>query len=366
MWERRLCRGVSGLRKRMHRLHLPLIHQQFRPLSVVLQPAEARVDIPLFKNLPKSVTIVEVGPRDGLQNEREVLSTATKIRFINKLAETGLKVIETTSFVSPKMIPMMADATQVYEGIEKRPGVTFPVLTPNMQGFEAAIKAGCDHVAVFAAASEKFSQRNINCSIEESINRFVPVLKAAQEAKVRVRGYVSCVLGCPYEGYVPPERVAMVAKRLYDLGCYEISLGDTVGFGTPASTAAMLLKVSEVIPIEHLAVHFHDTYGQALANILMALQMGIRTIDSSVGGLGGCPYAKGASGNVATEDVVYMLNGMGIETGVDLEKLLRVSTWITSILGRDPQSKAAKALRARQPHPFPDEFDFDEPPIWHH
>lgn len=289
------------------------------------------------------VRIVEVGPRDGLQNESQRVSTETKIEFIKRLADTGLKTIEATAFVSPKWVPQMADHAEVMRGLERREGVSYPVLVPNLRGFEAAVAAGATEVAVFAAASETFSQRNINCSIAESLERFAPVFDAARAAQVRVRGYVSCVLGCPYEGAVNPVRVADVAARLFDAGCYEISLGDTIGVGTPNRTKAMLATVFERVPVENLACHFHDTYGQAVANIYAAMESGVRFFDASVSGLGGCPYAPGAAGNVATEDLVYMLNGMDVETGVDLDRLIAAGAFICEKLGRQTQSKVARA-----------------------
>uniref|UniRef100_A0A1A8S3K7 hydroxymethylglutaryl-CoA lyase n=3 Tax=Nothobranchius TaxID=28779 RepID=A0A1A8S3K7_9TELE len=293
--------------------------------------------------LPETVKIVEVGPRDGLQNEKVVVPTEAKINLINMLSESGLPVIEATSFVSPKWVPQMVDQVEVMKGIKKKPGVSYPVLTPNLRGFQAAVKAGASEVAIFGAASELFSKKNINCSVEESLQRFDEVMKAAKEAAVPVRGYVSCVVGCPYEGKVAPEKVAHVAKRLYSMGCYEISLGDTIGVGTPGSMTEMLEAVSREVPVSALAVHCHDTYGQALANILVALQMGISVVDSSVAGLGGCPYAQGASGNVATEDVVYMLHGLGIKTGVDLLKLMDAGAFICRALNRKTNSKVAQA-----------------------
>ncbi|KAG5266827.1 hypothetical protein AALO_G00236670 [Alosa alosa] len=271
---------------------------------------------------PKTVKIVEVGPRDGLQNEKEMVSTGVKIQLINMLSETGLPVIEATSFVSSKWVPQMADHVDVLKGITKSPHVKYPVLTPNLHGYQAAVEAGASEVAVFGSASETFSKKNINCSIEESMLRFKEVISSAKQADIPVRGYVSCALGCPYEGDVEPAKVTEVAKMLYDLGCYEVSLGDTIGVGTPKSMAKVLQSVMKEVPSSALAVHCHDTYGQALANILIALQMGISVVDSSVAGLGGCPYAPGASGNVSTEDVVYMLHGMGIETGVNLSKVI--------------------------------------------
>lgn len=295
-------------------------------------------------SLPSRVKIVEVGPRDGLQNEMTVVPTEVKIKLIDMLSEAGLPVIEATSFVSPKWVPQMADQVDVMKGIMKQHNVSYPVLTPNLKGFQAAVAAGAKEVAIFGAASEKFSQKNINCSIEESLQRFYDVMKASKEARIPVRGYVSCVLGCPYEGLVAPSKVAEVAKKLYSMGCYEISLGDTIGVGTPGSMTKMLSAVIEEVPANCLAVHCHDTYGQALANILVALQMGVSVVDSSVAGLGGCPYAKGASGNVATEDVVYMLNGLNIQTGVNLQKLLDAGAFICSSLNRRSGSKVAQAL----------------------
>jgi len=264
------------------------------------------------------------------------------------LSNTGLSVIEATSFVSPKWVPQMADANEVLRSIDRKPGIQYPVLTPNLQGFEKAMEAGAKEVAVFTAASEAFSRKNINCSIDESLARFQPVLDAAKANGVPVRGYVSCVMGCPYQGEVAPEAVAHVSKALYDRGCYEISLGDTIGVGTPVATWNMLSAVMQHVPVEALAVHFHDTYGQALSNIMLAMQMGVATVDSSVAGLGGCPYARGASGNVATEDVLYMLNGMGVETGVDMDRLLAASHYITGQLHIRPASKACRALMGRR------------------
>ncbi|MDF2179954.1 hydroxymethylglutaryl-CoA lyase [Aliiglaciecola sp. CAU 1673] len=295
---------------------------------------------------PKKVRIVEVGPRDGLQNEKTEIALKHKIALVEDLANAGLQVIETGSFVSPKWVPQMADSAAVFQGIKRQQGVTYSALTPNMQGFEAALAAGADEVAIFGAASESFSQKNINCSIEESLQRFAPLMEAAKAKGIRVRGYVSCVLGCPYEGEINPIKVAEVSRQMLDMGCYEISLGDTIGVGTPLKTARMLEVVKHQVPLEQLAVHFHDTYGQALANILVALQMGINVVDSAVAGLGGCPYAKGASGNVASEDVVYMLHGMGISTGIDLDKLVSAGNAIVSALGRPNQSKVAKAILA--------------------
>jgi len=294
--------------------------------------------------LPKYVKIVEVGARDGLQNEAAV-SLEDKIILVNALSETGLKMIETGSFVSPKWVPQMADSSVLFSRIERGDGITYSALTPNLKGLEAAIAAGADEVAVFGAASESFSQKNINCSVEESLQRFEPLMARAEQAGLRVRGYVSCVLGCPYDGEIAPKKVAMVAQRLYQMGCYEISLGDTVGVGTPLAVKTMLTEVIKVVPVDKLAVHFHDTYGQALANIYSALELGISVVDSAVAGLGGCPYAKGASGNVATEELVYLLNGLGIISGVDLEKLVTAGWDISKALGKVPNSKVALALK---------------------
>ncbi|KAJ1526786.1 hypothetical protein ONE63_008357 [Megalurothrips usitatus] len=288
---------------------------------------------------PQFVQIVEVGPRDGLQNEPIKVPTNIKIELINRLVAAGLRTVEATSFVSPKWVPQLADGTEVLKGIDRKPGVNYPVLVPNLKGLDAAIAAGAEEIAVFGAASESFSQKNINCSIEESLVRFSDVVREAVNRGLRVRGYVSCVLGCPYEGKISPHKVAKVASAMVDMGCYEISLGDTIGVGTPGEMDLMLSEVSRLVPVNHLAVHCHNTYGQALANILMALQHGVSVVDSSVAGLGGCPYAKGASGNVSTEDVVYMLHGMGIETGVDLEKLIDAGNFISSFLNRPTSSK---------------------------
>lgn len=297
-------------------------------------------------NLPKHVKIVEVGPRDGLQNEKQAIDTATKVELIARLGASGLKTIEATAFVSPKWVPQMADNAEVMRQITRLNGVTYPVLTPNLKGLEAALATGVTEVAVFAAASEAFSQKNINCSIAESIERFVPVIESAREHGVAVRGYVSTVVGCPYQGDVPPEKVAEVSKALFDLGCYEISLGDTIGVGTPLKVQTMLAEVSKAVPMDKLAGHFHNTYGMAIANIYASLQMGMAVFDASVAGLGGCPYAKGASGNVATEDVVYLLNGLGIDSGVDLTRVVETAVWVSAQLGRAPASNVAKALSA--------------------
>jgi hydroxymethylglutaryl-CoA lyase len=297
--------------------------------------------------LPKQVRMVEVGPRDGLQNEARTVPAAIKIALIERLAEAGLAVVEAGSFVSPKWIPQMADTADVLAGLKRKPGVAYPVLVPNMKGFDAARVAGVDEIAIFGAASEKFSQRNINCSIAESLERFAPVAAAAKQHGLRVRGYISCVVDCPYEGPIAPAAVADVAEKLLALGCYEISLGDTIGTGTASRIEKMIEAVAARVPIERLAVHFHDTYGQALANILASLAKGVAVIDSSVAGLGGCPYAKRASGNVASEDVLYLLSGLGIATGVDMTKLAAAGQFISGELGREPASKVARALAAK-------------------
>uniref|UniRef100_A0A0V0IFQ1 hydroxymethylglutaryl-CoA lyase n=1 Tax=Solanum chacoense TaxID=4108 RepID=A0A0V0IFQ1_SOLCH len=295
-------------------------------------------------SVPEVVKIVEVGPRDGLQNEKTIIPTEVKVELIKLLVSSGLPVVEATSFVSPKWVPQLADGKDVIEAVRNLTGVRLPVLTPNLKGFEAAVAAGAKEVAIFAAASESFSRSNINCSIEDSLSRYRDVALAAKSHSIPVRGYVSCVVGCPIEGAVSPSKVAHVAKELVDMGCFEISLGDTIGVGTPGTVIPMLDAVTQVVPVEKLAVHFHDTYGQALSNILVSLQMGISIVDSSVSGLGGCPYAKGASGNVATEDVIYMLNGLGVKTNVDLRKLLLAGDFICKHLGRPSGSKAAIAL----------------------
>lgn len=294
-----------------------------------------------------AVTIVEVGPRDGLQNEASPVSTADKIALITGLAEAGVSVIEAGSFVSPKWVPQMADSAAVLAGLPALPGVRLPVLVPNLQGLAAAQAAGVSEIAIFGAASEAFSQRNINCSIEESLARFRPVTEAALAAGLRVRGYVSCVLGCPYQGAVPVADVVRVSEALAAMGCYEISLGDTIGVGTAGAARALVKTLAGSLGMGRVAVHFHDTYGQALANILACLEEGVRTVDSSIAGLGGCPYAKGASGNVATEDVVYLLNGLGLSTGIDLDKLAAVGRQISAVLGRAPGSKVGQALAAK-------------------
>lgn len=294
------------------------------------------------------VRIIEVGPRDGLQNEKQVVTTATKLGLIERLAKAGLRHIEATSFVSPKWVPQMADHAEIMAGLPALPGVHYPVLTPNLKGYEAAVAAGAKEVAVFAAASEAFSQKNLNCSIAESIARFEPVFAAAAKDGVRVRGYVSCVVACPYEGPVAPAKVAEVAERLRALGSYEVSLGDTIGTGTPASVLRMLEAVAARVPLAELAGHFHDTYGMGVANVHASYQFGLRCFDSSVAGLGGCPYAKGATGNVATEDVVYLLNGLGADTGIDLDALVDAGAWISEALGRPTGSRVARALLARR------------------
>jgi hydroxymethylglutaryl-CoA lyase len=298
--------------------------------------------------LPQRVKIVEVGPRDGLQNESQLVPSAVKVELIDRLGMAGLKTIEATAFVSPKWVPQMGDAAEVMASLPRRHGVSYPVLVPNLKGFEQALAAGAGEIAVFGAASEAFSQKNINCSIAESLERFRPVMEAARQNGIRVRGYVSCVLGCPYQGEVPPAAVAEVAARLAEMGCYEISLGDTIGVGTPASVARMLDEVTLLVPVERLAGHYHDTYGMALANIYASLERGVAVFDASVAGLGGCPYAAGASGNVATEDVVYLMNGLGLETGIDLDRLVDAGAWICAELGRAPSSKVARAVLAKR------------------
>ncbi|WP_454736003.1 hydroxymethylglutaryl-CoA lyase [Cupriavidus necator] len=308
------------------------------------------MDNGISKSWPERVRIVEVGPRDGLQSEKQIVPASVKIELIERLADAGLPVIEATAFVSPRWVPQMADNAVVLKGIRRRAGTSYPVLTPNLKGLEAAIEAGADEVAVFGAASEAFSQKNINCSISESLRRFEPVVSAALAHGIKVRGYVSCVVGCPYEGAVAPAQVAQVAKGLADMGCYEVSLGDTIGTGAPTSVRRMLEAVGQGLPMAMLAGHFHDTFGMAIANICSALELGMAVFDSSVAGLGGCPYAAGASGNVATEDVVYLLSSMGIETGVDMDKLLSASAFISDHLGRVPASKAARALMAKRGH----------------
>ncbi len=296
--------------------------------------------------MPSCVRIVEVGPRDGLQNEKTDIGTAHKIALIDRLSQTGLRSIEATAFVSPKWVPQMADAAEVLAGITRAPGVSYPVLVPNLQGYERARAAGAQEVAVFTAASEAFNRRNTNAGIEESLQRFQPVLERARADGVRVRGYVSTVLGCPYQGEVPLADVVRVARALHTMGCYEISLGDTIGVGTPAKARAMLRAVATEVPMAALAIHFHDTYGQALANVLACLEEGVAVVDSAVAGAGGCPYAKGASGNLASEDLVYMLHGLGIDTGVDLPQLAATGRWLAGLLGRETGSKVGRALAA--------------------
>jgi hydroxymethylglutaryl-CoA lyase len=297
--------------------------------------------------LPAELRMVEVGPRDGLQNEARSVPAAVKIALIEQLADAGLGAVEAGSFVSPKWVPQMADSAEVLAGLRRRPGVRYPVLVPNLRGFEAARAAGAQEIAIFAAASETFSRKNTNCSIAEGFERFAPVAEAARRHGIAMRGYVSCVVDCPYEGPIAPAAVASVARTLLDLGCYEISLGETIGTATPGRVQAMLATVAAAVPREKLAVHFHDTYGQALANLMAALEQGIAAADSSVAGLGGCPYAKGATGNVASEDVLYLLNGLGIRTGVDLDKLAAAGRFISRELGREPVSKVARALAAK-------------------
>ncbi|MCS3469211.1 hydroxymethylglutaryl-CoA lyase [Pseudomonas sp. JUb42] len=294
-------------------------------------------------SLPRSVRLVEVGPRDGLQNEANPVSIADKVALVNDLTDAGVRHIEVGSFVSPKWVPQMAGSAEVFAAIDQHPGVAYSALTPNLRGFEDALAAGVRQVAVFAAASESFSQRNINCSIKESLERFAPIMEAARANGIQVRGYVSCVLGCPYEGVISPQQVAVVSRELLDMGCYEVSLGDTIGTGTPGATRTLLEVVAARVPRQQLAGHFHDTYGQALANIYASLLEGISVFDSSVAGLGGCPYAKGASGNVASEDVLYMLDGLGIDTGIDLDRLIDAGLGISRALGRATGSRVAKA-----------------------
>ena len=297
-------------------------------------------------SLPSKVKIVEVGPRDGLQNEKQVVPTEIKIELINRLADAGVSVIEATSFVSPKWVPQMGDNSAVMAGITRHPAAVYPVLTPNLQGFDSAVQAGATEVAIFGAASESFSRKNINCSIAESLKRFEPVVSAASALEIKVRGYVSCVVGCPYEGVIDPEQVASVAQTLFDMGCYEVSLGDTIGVGNPATISRMIEACAKRVPVAKLAGHYHDTYGMAIANIYASLQAGVAVFDSSIAGLGGCPYAKGASGNVASEDVVYLLHGLGIETGIDLAKLAGIGDWISSAINRPNGAKAGRALCA--------------------
>ncbi|MDH3636706.1 MAG: hydroxymethylglutaryl-CoA lyase [Gammaproteobacteria bacterium] len=295
-------------------------------------------------SFPERVKIVEVGPRDGLQNESVTVPAEIKVQLVEKLADAGLSVIESGAFVSPKWVPQMATSAEVFKQIDKRVGISYPMLVPNLKGLELAHEAGVQEIALFAATTETFSQKNTNCSIAESIDRFNAVIDQAQALDMKIRGYISCVLGCPYEGEVSSDTVLMLAQKLFDKGCYEVSLGDTIGVGTAGQASDLVEKLSRQVPVRHLAAHFHDTYGQALANIHAVMQCGIAVIDSSVAGLGGCPYAKGATGNVATEDVIYMLHGMGIETGVDMDKLLEAGRFISDFLGREPVSRAATAL----------------------
>ena len=298
--------------------------------------------------LPAKVKIVEVGPRDGLQNEKEFVATDVKIELVNRLANAGLQNVESASFVSPKWVPQMADGAAVMAGIERRPGTIYSALTPNLRGFEAALEAKVDEIVIFGAASEAFSQKNINCSIAESIARFEPVAKAAKEAGLRVRGSISCSLGCPYQGDVPVEAVVDVVQRMKALGCDEIDIADTIGVGTAGRTREVMAAVSKVFPRERLSGHFHDTYGQAVANIYASLQEGIEIFHASVAGLGGCPYAKGATGNVATEDVIFLLNGLGIETGVDLDQLVEIGDFISRTIGKPSASRVGRALLAKK------------------
>ena len=299
--------------------------------------------------LPDRVRLVEVGPRDGLQNEQAMVPTDVKVALVDLLTDAGFAAIEATSFVSPKWVPQMADAAEVMARIRRKPGVRFSVLTPNMKGFEAAIAAKADEVAVFVAASETFSHKNINCSIAESLDRARPIFDAAKARAVRVRGYISCVLGCPYEGRIDPQRVADIAHTLYRMGAYEVSLGDTIGTGTAGETATLMRSCAKQVPVAALAGHFHDTYGQALTNVYASLETGVATFDCSVAGLGGCPYAKGATGNVASEDVLYLLQGLGIDTGVDMTGLRRAGQYISDFLQRQPVSRVARALNAKSP-----------------
>jgi hydroxymethylglutaryl-CoA lyase len=299
-----------------------------------------------FARIPPEVTVVEVGPRDGLQNEPTPVPTEAKVALVEALAAAGLPVVEAGAFVSPKWVPQMAGSDAVLRAVRRRPGTRYPVLVPNLTGLEAALAAGADEIAVFGAASETFSRRNINCSIAESLDRFRPVVEQARARNVRVRGYVSCAVGCPYEGPVAPAAVARVAGELHRMGCFEVSLGDTIGVGTPRATAAMVRAVAAEVPLGALAIHAHDTFGQALANVLACLELGVRVVDSSVAGLGGCPYAKGAAGNVATEDLLFMLEGMGVRTGADLDAVARAGEAVCGVLGRATRSKVAEARRA--------------------
>ena len=294
--------------------------------------------------LPSKVKIVEVGPRDGLQNEAQNVPVDVKVTLVEMLVAAGLTAVETGAFVSPKWVPQMAASAEVYQQVHKSPGVSYPMLVPNMRGLEAAIECGVEEIALFAAASETFSKKNTNCSIDESIQRFSEVVTRAQAESMRIRGYISCALGCPYEGEVDVEGVVNLTQRLHDMGCYEVSVADTIGVGTASKAQALFERLASVLPVDQLAAHFHDTYGQALANIYAVLQCGVAVIDSSIAGLGGCPYARGATGNVATEDVVYLLDGMGVETGIDMNKLLDAGVYINTFLERQPVSRAANAL----------------------
>lgn len=300
-------------------------------------------------SLPSQVKIVEVGPRDGLQNEKQIVPTPVKIELIERLAEAGLRSVEATAFVSSHWVPQMADNSAVLQGIRRRAGTAYSALTPNLQGFDMAVQAGADEVAIFAAASESFSRKNINCSIAESLKRFEPVVSAASALEIPVRGYVSCVVGCPYEGAIAPRQAADVARALFEMGCYEVSLGDTIGIGSPANIVRLIEACARDIPLGRLAGHYHDTYGMAIANIYASLQIGMTTFDASVAGLGGCPYACGATGNVASEDVVYLLAGLGIESGVDLAQLAAIGDWISNVLNRPNGAKAGRVLRAQSP-----------------
>lgn len=317
--------------------------------------SSGRFSLPGAESLqfPRAVKIVEVGPRDGLQAEAKNIPTPIKVRLIERLSDTGLRVVESTSFVSPTWVPQMRDGPAVMQLVKRRPGVTYPVLTPNLKGLERAVEAGAEEVAIFASASESFSKKNINSTIEQSLERYRPLAKRALELGIRVRGYVSCVCGCPYEGPVSVDAVRQVSRALMDMGCYELSLGDTIGTGTPGSVALLLNGVLQDVPVDQVAVHFHDTYSQALSNVLVAMQMGVSTMDSSVAGLGGCPYAKGATGNLASEDLVYMLHGMGIETGVNLDALIEVGNWISYYLGRESRSNAALAISRKREATIP-------------
>ncbi|KAI0231072.1 Hydroxymethylglutaryl-CoA lyase, mitochondrial [Lamellibrachia satsuma] len=300
-------------------------------------------DIEYIAGLPSYVRVVEVGPRDGLQNEKEIVPMTTKVEFVNRLSECGFPQIEVTSFVSPKWVPQMADQSEVMSGLEKHDGVVYSALTPNIKGFQAAIAAGTQEVVIFSAASETFSRRNTNCSIEEGLQRAREILKAAKEAQVSVRGSISCTVGCPYEGDVDPVKVAQIAKTLIDMGCYGVSLADTIGVATPGAIKSMLTEVMKLVPANRLGIHCHDTYGQAIANIFASLQMGVTTVDSSVAGLGGCPFAKGASGNVSTEDVIYLLHGLGIKTGINIDKVIEAGNFISAVLRKSTNSKVGQA-----------------------